>query len=478
MRILPCATRCALSGRKFTAFFACALWLNSATAWAETAAERTVPFTLPQARIVAGQAIENGDGKLAVLLARGLLKADPQDPYALFILARGLEMQKHHGAGRRAAGRAFRASEKDADRFIAAQMAARMAYADRRYGLAQYWLRRSLDPAPTEALKEQAVADFRRVRRENPWNTRYRITVQPSDNINSGTDNPYFLVDGLPWYGVHSAEAMALSGTEIRLEARSSYRLREDKLSATRLTGELSTRRVRLSQEAKAAAPDADGDDFSSTRAEFGVDHRWAVGGDAGANGVAGVTAALGQVWYGGETSYTYGNVGLSHSFALGENSLLSVRAEYERREDATAYFARSDHMQLRGDFRHRLPQAAALSMGLILDRADSDRGNVDVLHRTAYVSYDFGDVTGPVDLRLTLGARNTDYPRYFIGFFEAPGGRQDDAVFASLDITFSEIDYAGFVPRVTLLTQSTTSNISRFETRSTALSFGIESKF
>lgn len=437
-----------------------------------------VTLTLPQVRAVAREAVQNGDGKLAVLMARGLLQADPQDPYALFILARGLEMQKHHGAGRRAAGRAFSASEKDADRFMAAQMAARMAYADRRYGLAQYWLRRSLDPAPTEALKEQAISDFRRVRQENPWNTRYRITVQPTDNVNSGTENPYFVVDGLPWYGVHSPAAMALSGTEIRLEARSSYRLREDQASATRLTGEFVTKRVRLSQEAKDAAPGADGDDFASTRAEIGVDHRWAAGGDARANGVVGVTAAVGQAWYGGETSYAYGNVGLNRSFTLGENSLLSVRAEYERREDAVAYFARSDHVQLRGDFRHRLPQAAALSMGLILDRADSDRGNVDVLHRTAYVSYDFGDVTGPVDLRLTLGARNTDYPRYFIGFFEAPGGRQDDAVFASLDITFSEIDYAGFVPRVTLLTQRTSSNISRFETSSTALSFGIESKF
>ena len=55
---------------------------------------------------------------------------------------------------------------------------------------------------------------------------------------------------------------------------------------------------------------------------------------------------------------------------------------------------------------------------------------------------------------------------------------RNDDAVFASLDVTFSEIDYAGFVPRVSLIAQRTSSNISRFETSSTALSFGIESKF
>lgn len=427
---------------------------------------------------MARQALDQGDARAAVTLARGLLKADPDDDYALFILARALEAQGHNGAGRRAAARAFRATDHDPDRFMAAQIAARTAYADGRFGLAQYWLRRSMNPAPTDRLRQQVVEDFKRVRRQNPWNTQLRFTLQPSDNVNSGTENPYFIIDGLPYYGTHSPGAMALSGTVLRLEARTAYRLRQDAQSITSLTGQISTKRVRLSSAAKAAAPTLSGRDLSSTLAEIGLSHQRAVRGDAQANGVIALTAAVGQVWYGGDPSYGYGKLGLSRSLALSDTTRIRLHGQYERREDATARLARSDNFRVRGDITRDLANGAALSFGVLLDHTESDRGNTTATHKTAFVSYDFGARTGPVDMRVTLGARDTDFPNYFIGLIQVPGGRQDDAVFASLDITFTQVEYSGFVPRVSVIAQQSTSNISRFETSSTALSFGIESKF
>lgn len=466
--------------RGLTLAAALAAALASGLGWAAppALADDPVSLTLPQARIIAQQALAAGNPRVTVTLARGLLQANPQDANALVLLAQVLEAQGQHRSGRRAAARAFQVASDKPDRFMAAQIAARNAYAGGQFGLAQYWLRRSLDPAPTDRLRDQAVADFKRVRAANPWNTRLQMTVQPSDNVNSGTDNPYLIVEGLPFYGTHSASAMALSGTVLRIEAATRYRLWQNDAGITHLTGQISTSRVDLSAAAQAAAPTVTNRDLSGTLVEIGLSHLRPAGQGARTGGVWGASGAIGQVWNGGDLSYNYAKLGISRTVPLGQAMQVRLQGSYERRDDPDAAFPRSDHLQLRSDLTARLSAGRSVAVGLVLDQADSNRGNVTATHRTAYVSYGFGDITGPVDLRMSLGARNSDFPRYFIGAFAAPGGRQDDAVFASLDVTLTEIGYAGFVPRISLITQRTTSNISRFETRSTALSIGIESKF
>jgi hypothetical protein len=271
---------------------------------------------------------------------------------------------------------------------------------------------------------------------------------------------------------------MALSGTILRIEAATRYRLWQKGDGVTHLTGQISSSRVDLSAAAQAAAPTVTNRDLSGTLVEIGLSHRRAAGQGTRTGGVWGASGAIGKVWNGGDLSYDYAKLGISRTVPLGQAMQVRLQGSYERRDDPDAAFPRSDHLQLRSDLTARLSAGRSLAVGLVLDQADSDRGNVTATHRTAYVSYGFRDVTGPVDLRMSLGARVSDYPHYFIGAFAAPGGRQDDAVFASLDVTLTEIGYAGFVPRISLITQRTTSNISRFETRSTALSIGIESKF
>ena len=440
-------------------------------------AARTAPaevtLTLGDARVLAERFLAEGAPARAVLLARGLLHADPRDAGALILLARGLEAQRAHDDSRRAAARAFRTAPQGPARFAAAQIAARNAYRGGHPELAKLWLRRSLDHAPSPALRDRTVADFRRLRQVSPWNSQIRLSIQPSDNVNSGTDNPYLIVEGLPYYGTHSASAMALSGTILRAVVPSRYRLGAGDASRTDLIGVASLRRVALTDAARRMAPGLSEDDLSSQLVELGIDHRI-----PGGRGDAGVGAALGRVWQGGGAAYDYGRLGLRRDISLGADVLLRVEATTERRHAPGLAGPLSDHLTLRGDLGMRVSARQRLAFGVVLERVDADRANSRATHRTAYASYALGTAEDLVALRLTLGMRASDYPAYVVGPFAIPGGRDDRGAFATLDLTLNRLGRAGFVPRVSLATQRTRSNISRFDIGSSTLGFGLQSKF
>lgn len=117
--------------RGLTLAAALAAGLASGLGWAAqpARADDPVSLTLPQARIIAQQALAAGNPRVTVTFARGLLQANPQDANALVLLAQVLEAQGQHRSGRRAAARAFQVASDKPDRFMAAQIAARNAYA-------------------------------------------------------------------------------------------------------------------------------------------------------------------------------------------------------------------------------------------------------------------------------------------------------------------------------------------------------------
>ena len=258
-----------------------ALWAGPATS-----SEQKTSLTIPEARAVAAAALDEGRPELAYSLSREMLKADPKDPTAYFLIARAQEQLRNPMLGRRAAGYAFRYSKRPDDRFLAAQMAARLSYQGQQYGYAQYWLRRSVDNAPNERLRQQTIDDFRRIARENPLRYQLAFSVAPSDNVNSGTDNEYSTAEGVGGGGVISDDGQPLSGVVIKGGLTGSYRLNVTKTTETRLTAKLQTRQVVLSSAAKrkllsSPLPSVrakDGRDFSSTTFEIGLAHSFAPG--------------------------------------------------------------------------------------------------------------------------------------------------------------------------------------------------------
>ncbi|MEL7205921.1 MAG: hypothetical protein AAGL19_17195, partial [Pseudomonadota bacterium] len=77
------------------------------------------------------------------------------------------------------------------------------------------------------------------------------------------------------------------------------------------------------------------------------------------------------------------------------------------------------------------------------------------------------------------IGRSVLDFDQYGFGaLFLAPGGRTDKAWFGQISATFQSISYMGFVPVVTLRSESSRSNVSRFDVDQTGVSVGIRSEF
>ena len=149
---------------------------------------------------------------LASQIAQGLLIADPHSAYAHYVLATAHADMGHGTDGRKSAARAYRYADNRVQKFQAAELAARLTFAEGHPTLTQLWLRRAVQNAPTPEIEEQLARDYARVRRENPF--RFSITggVKPSSNVNNGADTAQQVIDGLPFTGRLSGSAQALSG--------------------------------------------------------------------------------------------------------------------------------------------------------------------------------------------------------------------------------------------------------------------------
>ena len=91
---------------------------------------------------------------------------------------------------------------------------------------------------------------------------------------------------------------------------------------------------------------------------------------------------------------------------------------------------------------------------------------------------YGLGAPGGAVSLSGALSLGFSDFPDYMSGFIVVPGGRQETSIQAEITARFDRMDYAGFVPELTLRAGRTGSNDSRFDTRELSVAIGIGSKF
>ena len=432
-----------------------------------------VQLSTQQVRDLAVQTLKAGQYDQAILLSRGLLKIDPEDPVAYFLLAMAHGSLGDTTLSRKAAGYAFRYAEDPDDRFRAGQIAAQAAYFEQRYSLAQYWLRRTAIHADTQAEKDAVARDYRTLRRVNPWSLNVNFALRPSSNVNNGSEDALQIIDGVPVTGRLSGAAQALSGIIATLDLNTRYRLSLSETSATHLGLRLYTRHVALSSSAQEMAPNVRNSDFSQQFLETSLGHRRQV-----ANGVAGGVLAVGQSWYGNNPTYRFARATLDRGWDLDNGTFLGVSGSVEDRNGVRAM--RYDALAYSLTFR----AARALSNGdqvnLTLGLRDTDAFFVNETGQAASVraSYSFGEPMGPARINLALTAGYSDYPNYRSGFIIVPGGRQDRSVYADVNLMFEDWDYAGFAPSVRLRAGRARSNDSRFNTREFSVGFGIESKF
>lgn len=432
-------------------------------------------YSVQEARLLGMAAIASGRPDIAATIAQGLLARDPADPYAQFLLARA-----HLDAGQlpqaQAAGkRAFRLARSPEQRFQAARLTAQAAWNRDQFPAAQWWLRRAAAAAPSDAQREATLRELRAVRGRNPLSFGLSVSVAPSDNVNNGASSQFNIIDGVPVVGWLSPDGQALGGVVAEVGADAALRLRGDATSATTLGVSVDLREVRLSGAARRAAPDLDPGAYDSARAEVVLRHVHRPAGKPWE--VAGHIAAGAQT-EAGALDFRFARLGAEVLRGFGDSTGLRVGAAMELR-DARAGDPQGDTvLSLQASVTRLLPGRDRLTLGVYLSQFDTDRAGRSSATRGVQVAWQDGQPLGPVQLGASLGFGQTHFPGYSVGFIPVPGGRQDQTLSASLDMTFPDLSWAGFAPRVTLSHVTTDSNVSRFDTDRTGLLFGIESRF
>jgi hypothetical protein len=465
--------------RRIKRWPACAVALGLAcvialpfTARAEDA---KLTMTIPQARQVALDALAQGRPDIAAQIALGLVKRNPEDPFAYFILTDAEQAMRRPALARRASELAFKYSTHDTDKFRAAQMAAQLAVKANQPTRAQIWLRRSANYAPSDKHLAVIKRDYAILRRINPWQARLRFTLSPSSNVNNGADGPYNIIDGVPLVGILGGAARALSGTRATSDLRLSYRLHRTRQSETRLGARLYVQRVWLSPEARALAPSARNRDYGSTTGELSLNH--AIGSNDG-KGLTRLGLALGQSWYGTLHNYDFARADLSYSHKFGAETAAYLATAFEQRRAATGPANDARLYTLKTGISHRFNGDDTLGFNLAYTQNHSDQTNAPYRYTTAYATYALGRPVMGAKLSFLAGASLLDYPSYSVGFISVPGGRQDESTFLGATMVIENIQFAGFSPAISLRAVRTRSNVSRFSNTEYSLAVGIASNF
>lgn len=431
-----------------------------------------------QLRALARDRLARGDMAMARTLAQALLARDPDDLQALLVLAQAERALGGEAAALEAARRAWALSETDEERYASALIRAQVLSSAGRRTLAQLWLRRAAEVAPDAATRARAIRDFRYLRLRNPWSSQLSLAVTPTDNVNNGSSQDSFTIDGLPWDFILSGEARALSGVELSLGADTRYRLSETEDRATDLMLRASHRTYALSAGAEARAPGAEGSDFAYSTLSAGIGQRRLLGDLTGGARTAhelSYAAWAGQNWYGGDPygGFLRGEARLAHR--LDARNRLSTGLTLEARRGDGAPEADVQGLSLGWDHGWSGGQLSLYGV-VTLSQSGHETADYRDLRLGARIAPKAGWMQETLGARpsLTLEARERRFDRSSYSF----DGRSDAELSASLEVTFGRVDYYGFSPVVTLETSRTRSNVDLFDTGRTGLGLSVQSAF
>ncbi len=440
---------------------------------AEQAAAQPVAATQLQFRTV--HAIEQNRLDLALQLALSILEADPEDSFGHMAMATVLMRGGRPDQARLAAGKAYRAAQSPRQKHEAARVAALANAREARFLPAQLWMRRAHQAAPDAATRRRSEQEYRIVRNRARLGFQLSAALAPSSNVNNGAADRYNVVDGLPVVGLLPPASQALSGTVGTLGLQASYRLRDSARSRTSLIGGGQIKRVWLSREARDDAPEVENRDFGSTYGELGLLHQHAL---PERFGTLSLGASLGQAWSGGTRNYTVGSAKLGLSLPLASDSAVSLTGYAQRRFDDAQDLPDVETLGGRLTLSHAVANGDRLSLSLSHRVAASENRQARSHARGAELTYDKAQPIGPLSLSLSAGFEETTYPDYHILFFPVEGGRRDRQTSAKLDLRIDKMTYMGFAPVVSIATEKTRSNVSRFETEELSVSLGLRSAF
>ncbi|ALI56483.1 hypothetical protein SAMN05444421_10474 [Celeribacter marinus] len=414
----------------------------------------------------------SGRADLALKLVDGLLATRPDVYPAHLIRIDALRRLGRTDAALRAARAAWRAAPNASERTRVARLASVEAYKDGKTFQSKLWLRRASNTADTPAQKRGIARNFNEIRRYDPWTTNFSFSISPSSNVNNGAQGDVYSVDGSPWIGTVDAQSQALSGYRISASAAARHRWEKARGLSLYTGVSISNTLVKLSSTAKTDAPDAVETDYDFGRIslEFGgtkaIGKRHAVAWDIAAGRVF-----SGRAPYSDTLSATITDIRALTNGSVIRNSL-EARGTFAVSPDrADAHSLRysvglTPAKTARGSFNH-----AAYVERVFSDASTLARDSYGVSTKFTAANPVFG-----TQAYFAIGAEFSRYETY--PFVNTPVTRSDKTLFGVASFTFTDQAIYGFAPELKINFGQTWSNMSRFDTRTTAIGLGIKSAF
>ncbi|WP_333711815.1 hypothetical protein [Yoonia sp.] len=410
-------------------------------------------------------ALATADWARVATIASRMQADNPADADAAFLRALAAFENGDPATAASFAAQAYALAQTEPDRFEAARLAGRAHYNAGAFARSEFWFRRAANHTGTTAEATSLAADFRRAQQTNPLTIALGAWAAPSDNINDGSEDPYFQLEGLPFDFVLPAARRALSGIEYGAEARINYRLSQSARQRTSVGAYLLGQTYSLSSKAEGIAPELDGGDFAVGIAEMSFTHDRNFGAGLGPSSL---TLGAGRIWYGGDPTWNYRTVSLQQGFVVDENSRLTLRFADTRQEAI-----RRDASVRRHDLEARYETAGGWNVVGGYTHSDGGFENVYDEYRIG------GGVVWPEPVwnalwsgDITFGLR--DYPT----FTTTLDGRRDRFAAVSITATLADLSYWGFAPQIMVLGRTTTSTAEEFTTDALGIRFGIASTF
>jgi hypothetical protein len=427
-------------------------------------AAATAPHVLSpeRMRIVAAQTLRAGDTSMARIFAKALLKRDSKDTQARLILAKAEAMDGDTVAAMADAKRAHIDASDDDAKYYSARQVAHLLHKDGKHTRAGWWLRRSYQFAPDDAAATRSQRDFQIVKAANPLQVKLAFATSPSSNVNNGSSADTIEIFGLPFE--LSPDAQALSGWVTTLGVKADYRLQNGMIAGV----SFETSDKRLSAEAMAAAPGAEGSDYDTTLLAFRLGKSFDL-----ADGKVFGEASIGQSWFGGSKLSHFAKLSAYWQRPLDERSKIGFGATVEHSMPDRAGGATSTTFGATANWtRHLDAGVLSLNSGLATTRADLDDSENTVLQLGARWSPKDKILGGNASVYGKLEYR--DFPTSALD----ADGRQDTGVTIGASLHLTQYDYMGFSPTIGVEARHIASNVSLYDREEYGLSIGIKSAF
>lgn len=416
------------------------------------------------------EALQAGDGRTALALTNRVIAQNPRNIDALLLKSRILFLYGQAREARDVARAAFEASGDLAPaRYASALRLAELNAADGNYPLSQFWIRRALPYARSDAEVQQLSQAYQTVKDRNPWRFGFSAGVAPNSNINNGSSEDLIYLYGLPF--VLSPTAQALSGYTGQADATLRYRVSQTDRSQTWIGLEGAGKVNWLDRTSRAAAPGARGSDYNFYSLGITATHIQLVGEGTRLE----FTGRAGRNWYGGSKLSDFFGAGASATVPIAEGrDALTLSARADRALLVQGGLSPETTLRAAATYAHQLSWGDRVSAELSYAKTFSANApQVYGLPRVE-LEYDFGRPI--MGAHFEIGA-SYGYKDYSVSPYTA-SGRQDHILAGHVSAEFRNFSVLGFAPIVTVEGKRVWSNVPLYSQTSLSGGISFESRF